>query len=122
MTLGAYSLDATLLAEVKKMAGFRLRDELDIDGLLTRLTQAVLDECKREQMTPSATFEKSLEFTLKRVLNHCMEASPMCGLSSTCRPSEGMRARPWSRQAASWGLIARADPRLEEPTRHEPTK
>ncbi len=104
------------------MAGFRLRDEFDVDALLVRLTQAAMDECKREKLTVSRIFEQNLEYALKRVINHCMEASPMCGLSSTCRPTEGMRARPWSRQAASWGLIARADPRLEEPAKHEATK
>ena len=100
------------------MAGFRLRDEFDIDGLLARLTQAALDEIKREQLSASPELEKNIERALKRVLNHCMEASPLCGLSTTCQPAEGMRARPWSRQAARWGLVARADPELEEPVKH----
>ncbi|MBI1744173.1 hypothetical protein HYR54_14055 [Candidatus Acetothermia bacterium] len=44
------------------MAGFRLRDEFDIDGLLVRLTQAALDEIKREQPSASPELQKNQDF------------------------------------------------------------
>jgi hypothetical protein len=94
------------------MAGFRLRDGIGIELFLQRLTEAALGEIERQYGPAAPEFKQRLERTLKRVLHYEMEASPLCGLSTTCNPAEGVRARPWSRQAAAWGLVSQADPEL----------
>ncbi len=94
------------------MAGFRLRDGVGIELFLQRLTEAALGEIERQYGPATPEFKRHLERALKRVLHYEMEASPLCGLSTTCNPAEGMRARPWSRQAAAWGLVSQADPEL----------
>ncbi len=96
------------------MAGFRLRDGIGIELFLQRLTEAALREIEREHGPATPEFKKRLERGLKRVLHYEMEASPLCGLSTTCSPVEGVRARPWSKQAEAWGLVSKADPQLEE--------
>lgn len=95
------------------MAGFRLRDGIGIELFLQRLTEAALGEIEREHGPATPEFKRRLEWALKRVLHYEMEASPLCGLSTTCSPLEGARARPWSKQAEAWGLVSKADPELE---------
>ncbi|HLE72957.1 MAG TPA: hypothetical protein VI688_01805 [Anaerolineales bacterium] len=95
------------------MAGFRLWEHVTIEQLLQRLTQAVLTEIKHENVTLSDQFEGRLVKSLKRVLNEGLYASPACGTSSLCQPSEEGRAKPWSAQSASWGLVSRPDFSLE---------
>lgn len=91
------------------MAGFRLWEHVTIEQLLQRLTQAALTEIKHENIKPSDSFEGRLVKSLKRVLNEDLYASPACGTSSLCHPSEEGRAKPWSAHAASWGLVSQAD-------------
>ncbi len=99
------------------MAGFRLWEQIGIEDLLNHLTQAALDEMAQEYGQPSAEFRHRLQRALKRVLNHDMYASPACGTSSLCTPSEEGRAKPWSRQSEAWGLVAQADLELEKQAR-----
>lgn len=96
------------------MAGFRLRDGIGIELFLQRLVGATLEEIQKHYGPPSPQLKHRIERALKHVLHYEMEASPLCGLSTTCSPVEGMRARPWSRQAAAWGLVSTADVELEE--------
>lgn len=96
------------------MAGFRLRDGIGIELFLQRLTEAALREIEREHGPATSEFKRRLERALKHVLHYEMEASPLCGLSTTCSPVEGVRARPWSKQAEAWGLVSKADPELEK--------
>lgn len=96
------------------MAGFRLWERIGIEDLLDHLTRAALDEVVQEYGQPSAEFQQRLHQALKRVLNHDMYASPACGTSSLCTPSEEGRAKPWSRLSAAWGLVAQADLELEK--------
>ncbi|MCS7197453.1 MAG: hypothetical protein NZ930_02010 [Candidatus Bipolaricaulota bacterium] len=98
------------------MAGFRLREGVGIELFLRRLTEATLEEIEKHYGPVTPEFKGRLERALKHVLHYEMEASPLCGLSTTCNPSEGLRARPWSRQAAAWGLVSQADPELERST------
>lgn len=95
------------------MAGFRLWEHVTVEQLLQHLTQAALEELRHEGLTPSAQLEQRLERSLKRVLNEDMYASPACGTSSLCQPSEEGRAKPWSERSAAWGLVSRADPSLD---------
>jgi hypothetical protein len=96
------------------MAGFRLRDGIGIELFLQRLVDVTLAEIERQYGPPMPEFKSCIERALKRVLHYEMEASPLCGLSTTCSPAEGRRARPWSHQAAAWGLVSKPDPELEE--------
>lgn len=95
------------------MAGFRLWEDVTIEQLLDRLTEGVLETVRHEYIEISLQFEKHLEHNLKRVLNETMYASPACGTSSMCAPSEEGRAKPWSPKSASWGLVTHADPTLD---------
>jgi methionine synthase II (cobalamin-independent) len=95
------------------MAGFRLWENVAIEDLLRHLQQAVLRELRREGIELSEENRMKLERALKRVLNEDVYASPACGTSSLCRPSEEGRAKPWSSQSAAWGLVQVADPALE---------
>lgn len=95
------------------MAGFRLWESVTIEQLLDRLTQAALEEVKHEYVEIPNQFEARLKRNLKRILNDNMYASPACGTSSLCQPSEEGRAKPWSTQSASWGLVSQADHSLE---------
>lgn len=92
------------------MAGFRLWEGVSIDKLLDHLTQAAWEEITRQYPASSPELRSRMERALKGVLHRCMYASPACGTSSLCSPSEEGRARPWSRQAEAWGLVAHADP------------
>ncbi len=98
------------------MAGFRLWEHVTIDQLLERLTQAAVAEVKRECPELSSQFEASISRAIKRILNENIYASPACGTSSLCQPSEEGRAKPWSPQSASWGLVSRADLTLNRST------
>jgi len=95
------------------MAGFRLWERVTIEDLLEHLHRAALEELRRSGVEVPREVEPKLLRALKRVLNEDMYASPACGTSSLCRPSEEGRAKPWSYQAASWGLVPQADPSLE---------
>jgi hypothetical protein len=98
------------------MAGFRLWDHVTIDQLLVRLTKAAVTEVKHECPELSSQFEARVNRAIKQILNENIYASPACGTSSLCQPSEEGRAKPWSPQSASWGLVAKADPTLDRPT------
>lgn len=95
------------------MAGFRLWEQVSIEDFLNHLHQAVLKELQREGSPVSQETRQKLLRALKRVVNEDMYASPACGTSSLCRPSEEGRVKPWSSQAAAWGLVTLADPALE---------
>lgn len=94
------------------MAGFRLWEMVSIERLLAHLTDAAWAEVTREHRTASPELRKKIERALKRVLQHDMYASPACGTSSLCSPSEEGRAKPWSRKSEEWGLVSHADPDL----------
>ena len=94
------------------MAGFRLWENVTIEQLLSHLTQAALGEIKHEVGAVSHQLETRLRHTLKQVLNEDVYASPACGTSTICQPSEEGRVKPWSVQSASWGLVPQADPTL----------
>lgn len=94
------------------MAGFRLWETVDIERLLDHLTNAAWAEVTRENSAASPELRRKIERALKRVLNHDMYASPACGTSSLCSPSEEGRAKPWSYKSEEWGLVAHADPDL----------
>lgn len=95
------------------MAGFRLWEKVPIEKFLDHLHQAVLKELRREGVDVSQETSHKLLRALKRVVNEDMYASPACGTSSLCRPSEEGRVKPWSSQSVAWGLVAVADPALE---------
>lgn len=88
------------------MAGFRLWERVTIDDLLEHLGEAIVRQVEAElkQTVPNA-FKKKLNAALKSVLNEDMYASPACGTSVICRPSEEMRLKPWSRKSEEWGLV-----------------
>ncbi len=94
------------------MAGFRLWESVTIEQLLSELTEVAVGEFKRHELSLSAEERAKLEHRLKDVLNTHLYASPACGTSSLCQPSEEGRADPWSAQSASWGLVTRPDPTL----------
>ncbi|MBI1744873.1 hypothetical protein HYR54_17660 [Candidatus Acetothermia bacterium] len=96
------------------MAGFRLWEGIGIDDLLDHLKQAVFRDIAHEYGQPSKELSDRLEHSLKRVLNHDIYASPACGTSSLCAPSEEGRVKPWSRKSKDWGLVMRDDPSLEK--------
>lgn len=96
------------------MAGFRLWERITIDDLLEHLTQAAWEEITQQFDQAPPELRARVRRALKQVLNHDMYASPACGTSSLCSPSEEGRARPWSRQAQAWGLVRQADPHLEK--------
>jgi hypothetical protein len=95
------------------MAGFRLWEHVTIEEMLSHLHDAVLSELQREGIEVSGEARERLLRAIKKVLNEDMYASPACGTSSLCRPHEEGRAKPWSYQAAMWGLISQADLSLE---------
>lgn len=95
------------------MAGFRLWEHVTIDDLLDHVHRALLQELGQNGVQISDSVEAKLVHSLKRVINEDMYASPACGTSSLCSPSEEGRAKPWSYQSARWGLVAHADPSLE---------
>lgn len=95
------------------MAGFRLWEEISIEGLLNDLTEASARTLERDGVEMDAETRQHLERAIKRVLNHDLYASPACGTSSLCSPSEEGRAKPWSHESARWGLVSNADPSLE---------
>lgn len=95
------------------MAGFRLWENVTIEQLLERLTLAALSAVQDEYGEPLESFEPRLRRALKQVLNNSIYASPACGTSSLCAPSEEGRAKPWSSQSASWGLVSMADSLLD---------
>ncbi len=89
------------------MAGFRLWEGVGIEDLLDHLHRAALREIGFEiGKEPSAEFKKRLKAALKHVLNTDIYASPVCGESSICSPSEEGRVKPWSRKAKEWGLVS----------------
>lgn len=94
------------------MAGFRLWEEIGIDDLLTDLTEASAHALERDGVHLDAKTRGHLERAIKRVLNDDLYASPACGTSSLCSPSEEGRAKPWSHESARWGLVSDADPSL----------
>jgi len=96
------------------MAGFRLWEHVNIEDLLNHLHQAVLRELEHDGVEVPEGVRLKLHRALKRVLNEDMYASPACGTSALCRPSEEGRAKPWSYKAAEWGLVSQADPSLEQ--------
>lgn len=95
------------------MAGFRLWENVTIEQFLSHLHQAVVQEFRRDGVELPEEKRDKLRRALKRVLNEDIYASPACGTSSLCRPSEEGRAKPWSSQSVAWGLVAVADPSLE---------
>jgi hypothetical protein len=95
------------------MAGFRLWENVTIEQLLTRLIKTALNEVKNEFNDVPNDFEKRLEHQIKHVLNDVIYASPACGTSSLCSPSEEGRAKPWSAKSAAWGLVSHSDPTLD---------
>lgn len=95
------------------MAGFRLWEEISIEDLLTDLTEATSNALERDGVDMSPQARQHLERAIKRVLNNDLYASPACGTSSLCKPSEEGRVKPWSHQAARWGLVSNADASLE---------
>jgi len=95
------------------MAGFRLWEEIGIEDLLTDLTEASARTLERDGVEMDAQTRQHLERAIKRVLNNDLYASPACGTSSLCSPSEEGRAKPWSHESARWGLVSNADPALE---------
>jgi len=89
------------------MAGFRLWEGVGIEDLLEHLYRAALDEVAlKDKKEPPEGFKRRLKAALKHVLNTDMYASPVCGESSICSPSEEGRVRPWSRKAKEWGLVS----------------
>ncbi|MCI2429944.1 hypothetical protein LM602_01340 [Candidatus Acetothermia bacterium] len=94
------------------MAGFRLWETVNVERLLDHLTNAAWTEVTRENRAASPELRKKIERALKRVLHHDMYASPACGTSSLCSPSEEGRVQPWSHKSEEWGLVSRADPDL----------
>lgn len=94
------------------MAGFRLWETVNIERLLEHLTQAAWAEATKEHAA-EPEMKKRIERALKRVLNRDMYASPACGTSSLCSPSEEGRVKPWSHKSEEWGLVAHADPDLQ---------
>ncbi|OGF56545.1 MAG: hypothetical protein A2Z21_06190 [Candidatus Fraserbacteria bacterium RBG_16_55_9] len=95
------------------MAGFRLWEKITIEEFLTHLHQAVVQELRRDGVELTEEKRDRLRRAIKHVINENIYASPACGTSSLCRPSEEGRAKPWSSQSAAWGLVAVADPSLE---------
>lgn len=95
------------------MAGFRLWEHISIEDLLAHLHHAALKEIAHEYGRPSEELGQRLKQALKRVLHEDMYASPACGTSSLCTPSEEGRAKPWSRTSQQWGLVSQADLELE---------
>lgn len=95
------------------MAGFRLWEETGIEDLLTHLTQVTSRTLERDGVEIDAKTRQDLERAIKKVLNDDLYASPACGTSSLCRPSEEGRVKPWSHKSAQWGLVSNADPSLE---------
>lgn len=95
------------------IAGFRLWERVTIEELLDHLHEAVLEELGRGGMRLPEEVSLKLHWVIKRVLNEDLYASPACGTSVLCRPSEEWRAKPWSHQSAGWGLVSQADPSLE---------
>lgn len=95
------------------MAGFRLWERVTIEDLLDHLHRAVLGELERDGVELPGEARPRLRRALKRVLNEDMYASPACGTSVLCRPSEEGRTKPWSQKSARWGLVEHADPSLE---------
>lgn len=95
------------------MAGFRLWEHVTIEDLLEHLYEAAVRELEQSGVELPESAKPKLRRALKRVLNEDLYASPACGTSVLCRPSEEGRAKPWSYQAAAWGLVSRADPSLE---------
>lgn len=95
------------------MAGFRLWDKIGIEDLLTHVTKAAARSLERDGVELDAKTRQHLERAVKKVLDEDLYASPACGTSSLCSPSEEGRARPWSRKSARWGLVSNADPSLE---------
>lgn len=88
------------------MAGFRLWERVTIDDLLDHLSEAVVRQVEAEiKQQASDAFKKRLSAALKSVLNEDIYASPACGTSVICRPSEEMRMKPWSRKSEEWGLV-----------------
>lgn len=96
------------------MAGFRLWEHITVEDLLTHLHGAVLSELGRQGLELPEEGRLRLLRALKRVLNEDLYASPACGTSVLCRPSEEGRAKPWSYQSAAWGLVSQPDPSLEK--------
>lgn len=95
------------------MAGFRLWERVNIEDLLRHLQQAALTELQQDGVEVSQEVRIKLLRALKRVLNEDMYASPACGVSTICRPSEEGRVKPWSAKSANWGLVSQADSSLE---------
>jgi hypothetical protein len=95
------------------MAGFRLWEHVTIEDMLNHLHQAVLKELEQDGVSVSDELQDRLLRALKRVLNEDMYASPACGTSTLCSPSEEVRVKPWSLESARWGLISHPDPALE---------
>lgn len=95
------------------MAGFRLWESVTIEQLLERLVLTALEEVQHEYGGPTEQFKQRLGKSIKRVLNNAIYASPACGTSSLCEPSEEGRAKPWSAKSVSWGLVSMADPLLD---------
>lgn len=95
------------------MAGFRLWENVTIEDFLEHLNRAALRELERDGIEVSQETRQRIFRALKRTINEDMYASPACGTSVLCRPSEEGRAQPWSYQSARWGLVSNADPSLE---------
>ena len=88
------------------MPGFRLWEGVTIDDLLDHLSEAAVRQIETELgQSVSASFKQKLSATLKSVLAEDMYASPACGTSVICRPSEEVRMKPWSRKSHEWGLV-----------------
>lgn len=95
------------------MAGFRLWEHVTIEDLLEHLYNSALQELSQNGVEVPEAVRPKLRRALKRVLHEDLYASPACGTSVLCRPSEEGRAKPWSYQAVAWGLVSQADPSLE---------
>jgi hypothetical protein len=96
------------------MAGFRLWEGIGIDDLLKHLEQAVMAEVGHEYGASTPELNARIVRAIKRVLSRDVYASPACGTSSLCSPSEEGRVKPWSRKSRDWGLVAQADPGLDK--------
>ncbi len=95
------------------MAGFRLWEHVTIEDMLSHLHQAVLKELEQGGVSVSDELRGKLLRALKRVLNEDIYASPGCGTSTLCSPSEEVRVKPWSLESARWGLVPHPDLALE---------
>ena len=95
------------------MAGFRLWEQIGIEDLLTHLTRACARTLERDGVQLDANAREHMKRAVKKVFNDDLYASPACGTSSLCSPSEEGRAKPWSHESARWGLVSNADPSLE---------